>query len=288
MYIMLLNSSLFIVTALIMVLLSHKIANFRLKCKHPELLGSNALRSSPAFLVRRLGLYLGTMIGTFAVWENISEATQAASSFSEGLTGVVLVESGLGLLSLLVFMFIALRSADWLILSEIDNDLAVNSNNVAVGVTESAILLGTGFVAYGSLLGEGHIASSWVFFIIGQISFVMVSYLMEYIIHPSHNAKTQIKKGDLPSGLIVASMVIVTSIFVKNGIAGDFYGFSRDIPYFAKMMAVQMSIFFTYLFLLEPLLLKAMKLKPFELNVAIIRTGLQLGVGISIVFNVSL
>jgi hypothetical protein len=285
--IMLMNTSVFIVVASVMVVIAHKFANARLLRKHPNW-SMFELWDTPAFLLRRSGLYGGIVIGSFAVAKNIGEKAFEVDSLFQALQTEIALESGLGLLSLLLFIFTALRSVDWIILSNIDNDAAMKQNNVSLGMTEGAILLGTGFVAYGSLLGEGHILSSWVFFVIGQISFVLMSYLLEYVIHPSHNAKSDIEKGDLPSGIVVSSMLLVIAMFVKNGIAGDFYGYARDTIYFLKMMGLQFAFFGVYLFIVEPLLMKVMKLESFSLSGTVIRATLQLGMAGMIVYNVSI
>jgi hypothetical protein len=285
--IMLMNTALFIVVASVMVVIAHKFANARLLRKHPEL-SMVELWGTPAFILRRAGLYGGIVIGSFAVAKNIGEKAFETGSVLQALQTNIALESGLGLLSLLLFIFTALRSVDWIILSNIDNDAAMKQNNISLGMTEGAILLGTGFVAYGSLLGEGHMLSSWVFFAIGQVAFVLMSYLLEYVIHPSHNAKSEIERGDLPSGVVVSSMLLVVAMFVKNGIAGDFYGYARDTMYFLKMMGLQIAFFSVYLFIIEPLLMKVMKLESFSLSGTVIRATLQLGMAGMIVYNVSI
>lgn len=289
MELMLFSTVIFFVLGAIMVSAAHSVANWRMARHHPELsTNPEKLWSSTAFVTRRMGLYGAFLIATFAVAQNIGNAVVNADSIAGGLTSGLMLESALGLLSIFAFIFTALRSVDWLILSKVDNDTQVANNNHAVGLTEGAILLGTGFVAYGSLLGEGHITSSWVFFLIGQVVFVAFSYLMEYVIHPEHNAKTEIEKGCVASGVIVSTMLLVVAMFVKNGVAGDFYGYAQDIPYFLKMFGLQLFLFLTYMSLIEPILLKVMKIKSTALNGAMVRAAMQLTIAGSIVYNVSL
>lgn len=289
MELMLKSTLIFFVLGAIMVTAAHVVANWRMGRHHPELLTNpDALWSSTAFVTRRMGLYAAFLLGTLAVSQNIGDAMVKAGSFAGGLTGDLLIESALGLLSIFAFVFTALRSVDWVILSSVDNDTQVANNNHAVGLTEGAILLGTGFVAYGSLLGEGHITSSWVFFIIGQVVFVAIGYLMEYVIHPEHNAKSDIEKGCVASGIIVSTMLVVVAMFVKNGIAGDFYGYAQDIPYFLKMFGLQFALFLSYMLIIEPILLRVMKIKSTALNGAMIRAVMQLTIAGSIVYNVSI
>lgn len=286
--IMIINAAMFLVVGSLMVVLAHKIANWRMRRHHPELIDGEGIWQSNAFVLRRMGLYGAVLLGTFAVVQNISEAHHATELLSAALTPSLLTESALGLISVLLFVFTALRSVDWVILSDVDNDKAVVENNYAVGLTECAILLGTGLVAYGSLLGEGHITSSWAFFVIGQVVFVFISYLMEYVIHPDHNAKSDISKGCMSSAITVSVMLLVVAMFVKNGIAGDFYGYAKDVPYFLKMFGLQFGLFMVYQFVLEPVLLSIMKLNRQSLNGAMIKAVMQLTMAGSIVYSVSL
>lgn len=289
MHIMLFNTVLFITLGLVMVLVANSIADRRLKKKHPELIGeANSIWDSKAFIIRRAGLYLSVLLGTYAVSKNIGDAAFAANSIMGGMTLALMIESLLGLASVLVFTFTALHSVDKFILSNVDNDNAVVNNNCAVGVTESAIFIATGLISYGALLGEGHIVSAWVFFLIGQAIFILFGYLMEYVIHPTHNAKSDIEKGCISSALIVSSMLLCVALFVKNGIAGDFYGYSQDIPYFLTMFGLQFGIFIGYMFFIEPFIVKAMNLPPRSVASFSTKVALQLGIAVSIVANVSL
>ena len=275
-FVLMVNSLGVIVATLLMVIFSDLIANARFKRSNPDA-DMDTLWKTPAFIVRRTGLYVGTLLGTLAVFEN-NAAVKLSVATGEAVVSypAILAESAMGLISVLMFMFIALRSADWLILANLKNDDAVKENNAAVAITEACILVGTGFVAYGALLGEGHIASSWVFFLIGQSAFVLVSYALEYIIHPSHAAKTDIQKGCIPSALIVGSMIISSALFVKNGIAGDFYGLAVDAWYFLRLMSMQMALFFIYLFCVEPYMLKVMKLTRVSLGGAAVSASAQI------------
>lgn len=289
MELMFFNTALYLVFSIIMVAGAHFIANWRMGRHHPELISNpEKLWGASAFVIRRMGLYAGILIGTFAVSQNIALAVLDAESISAAWEQTLLIDTVLGLLSVYAFIFTALRSVDWLILSKVDNDAAIVENNYAIGITEGAILLGTGFVAYGSLLGEGHMMSAWVFFLIGQAVFILVSLLMEYVIHPQHNAKSDIEQGSIPSAIILSTMLLVIAMFVKNAIAGDFYSYQSDIIYFLKMFGIQFGLFLVYMYLMETVLLKVMKLNSTDLNGAMIRAVMQLMIAASIVYNVSL
>jgi hypothetical protein len=54
------------------------------------------------------------------------------------------------------------------------------------------------------------------------------------------------------------------------------------------MFGLQLSLFLTYMFLIEPILLKFMKIKSTALNGAMVRAVMQLTIAGSIVYNVSL
>lgn len=288
--IMLFNTVQFFVLSVIMVSLANVVANTRL-VKSLNSLGilDSLERPLPAaFLIRRAGLLFAFLMGTFAVSQNIANSVYTTGGILEGLTQSILIESGLGLLSIFAFVFTALKSADVVILNSAKNDKAIFDNNIAVGVTEASILIGTGLVSYGALLGEGHILSAWVFFLIGQVTFVAVSYLMEYVIHPSHKAKTDIENGSIESALIVSSVLLSVGLFVQNAIAGDFTGLYQDSVYFLKLFGLQFALFVGYMFIAESLLVKTMKLERNEIEGVVVRVVLQLTVAFSIVYNVTL
>lgn len=278
------KTGLYVFIGSLMVLIGHHIANFRFARRHSALLKEGYIWDVPAFIARRAGLYLAFFIGSCAITENLIAAYVKTGELSSMVSPSLLTESILGLLSLVVFIFTALRSVDWVILNRINNDNAVISNNIAVGVTEGVILFATGLISYGSLLGEGHITTSWVFFAIGQLLFILLVAAMEHVIHPSHKAKTELENGNLPSALIVSSMVISVAMFIKTGIAGDFTGYTADITYLFETLGVQLAVFFLYLFIAEPLLLMSMKLEDRKnLTHVIIRTSLQILVAVTIV-----
>lgn len=271
------------------ICLSHYIANMRMRSKHPGFLSkSGDAFENKAFIARRIGLYLATALGAFAIAQNISESVISAGNIVDGITITILVESLLGFLSLFVFIFTALTSVDVLILSRVDNNKSIIDGNLAVGITEGAILFSTGLVAYGSLLGEGHILSSWVFFFIGQLTFIVVSYLMEYVIVPSHKAQTEIENGNIDAALLVSSLLIVIGLFVKNGIAGDFSSYAKDIPYFFKLFFIQISMFIGYLVIFEPLLMKITSSSKRTIKGALLSSVMKVLVAAVIILNVSL
>ena len=274
MEIMIHNTLLSVLFPLALVLIAHNLANWRLgsACKTAAF---DSVWCTPAFIIRRIGLYAAFILGGLALSQNLAEQHDALGSWGAMLGTGPFMEVILGVVSLFAFVFTALRSVDILILSGVKNDDAVIKNNVAVGIVEGGILLSTGFVAFGSLLGEGHILSSWVFFLLGQLVFILFSYMLEYVIHPSHR-------------IIVAVMLVCVSLFVKNGIAGDFASYAKDIPYFFKVFGIQIAFFMGYIMFIEPLLLKVFRLSPVSIGGAAMRAVLQLGVAVTIVANVSL
>lgn len=289
MELMFFNTAIYLVLSIVMVIGAHYIANWRMSRHHPELASNpEKLWGASAFVIRRVGLYAGVLLGTFAVSQNIALAVIEEGAIYVAWEKDLLIDTALGLVSVYAFIFTALRSVDWLILSKVNNDLAIVENNYAIGITEGAILVATGFVAYGSLFGDGSMLSAWVFFLIGQLVFVLVGLLMEYVIHPQHNAKSDIEQGSIPSAIILSSMLLVIALFVKNAIAGDFSGYQSDIIYFLEMFGIQFGLFLVYMYLMESILLKLMKLNSTDLNGAMVRAVMQLMIAVSIVFNISL
>jgi uncharacterized membrane protein YjfL (UPF0719 family) len=284
MEIMLINVVMFVLISAVTSVSVHAIASWRFK---RSLMKTGVLLSDeehqPALALRRAGLYAGALIGAAAIAKNASD-WYLSGALDLGHIGELLASMAL----LLGFMFTALKAADWLLLSNVNNDRAIANNNLAVGIAEGGILLATGLVAYGSLLGEGHLLSSVVFFVVGQAVFIVVAYAMEYVIHPSHSAKSDLENGCVRSAALVVSMFLAVGLFVQNGIAGDFYGYARDIPYFLKLLGLQLALFGVYLWLIEFIMLRMAGLSLLSNQGVCFRVMSHLSIAYIIASNVSL
>lgn len=170
----------------------------------------------------RSGLYLGIAIGMAGAlsdngiehkfWKDVSML------FIDGI--------------LIVPLFIIARLInDKLILAQANNDDEIGRGNIAVGVAEFGSLLGTGFILNGSFSGEGSVLSSIVFFILGQVSFIVFHLITEKI--GGYNTRKHVKEGNVAAGIFLAAKFIALGLILRASIAGPSLGWSDDIASFS-------------------------------------------------------
>jgi len=167
---------------------------------------------------RRAGLYLAIGIGMFAA----AGADSARASFLDNL----LLQAIDGIL-IMIFLFCAMYINDKFILKNINNDEALQNNNIAVGLVEFGAYIATGLIAYGSFADSGPWYSSIVFFVLGQTVLVVMVLIYEYT--SSIKVVEEIKKGNIAAGLMVAGILVAYSLILKASIIGPFSGWSEDL-----------------------------------------------------------
>lgn len=184
-----------------------------------------------AFAVRQVGLYLGVFAGSLAVAENV---------FFTGNVYQLILEFFMVLLA----MFTALFFADRLLLGSIDNDEAIRKNNLAVAFSEAGILIATGFVLYGSILGSGPFWTAIVFFIFGQLIFLGASFALEM---PYRGLRSKIKIGEIDAGIFLGSITVSLGMIVSSSVEGKFTGLVSDLVasgvYFFGVLALFIPVF---------------------------------------------
>ena len=229
----------------------------------------NQGKDKTALLVRYSGLFLGVLIGIYAIYQN--------TFIDRSITDLIIhyfAEFAL----LLIFMFTALRNADKVIFHKVSNDTEVFNGNLSVALVEASILVGTGLVVYGSLLGTGAIWSSIVFFIIGQLAFISLIWLYEVYESKFKNEELRdsIINGNLAKAIKLSSFIIVIALSIKAGIVGDYTGMIADLVWFASVFSIMMLSLFIYIWTIEKFVLNLV-LIPNEVGSAVIKSVLRIG-----------
>jgi len=179
-----------------------------------------------AIALRRGGFYFGIAI-----------AMTASILPSEGLTQSLIHQALNGSL-ILVFMFLAMWSADKIILNGVDNTLELKNKNISVGLVEFALYVSTGLIAYASFKGvDGPFISGIVFFGMGQLMLILIAKGYG-ILHKGLFDK--IKAGNISAGLIVGGVMIAYAIILKTAICGEFVSWQADIQGFLISAVVGM------------------------------------------------
>jgi len=182
--------------------------------------------------LRRAGLYLGIAIAL----------TGAMGGSSKGffLDLIQLLVDGLIITG---FMFSSRSINDFVMLGNINNDkecvkeisLPDGSKvvgNTAVGMVEAGMYIATGFILNGSISGTGGtffqgIASTILFFILGQMTLLVFGFLYELI--TPFNVRNEIKDNNLAAGIGLGSILIAMGIILRSSISGPFKGWANDL-----------------------------------------------------------
>ena len=115
-----------------------------------------------AIAIRNAGIYLGigiTMIGTIG---------DPIKQVYEGLIAMA-------------FVLIAIFISDKIVFSKIINSKEIAKGNIALAISEFGLFVSTGIIAYSSFIGSGPFISSVVFFILGQMVFILSALISEYV-----------------------------------------------------------------------------------------------------------
>jgi len=209
--------------------------------------------SNVAYAVQRIALVLAFGI---AVLPTITRAGEDHPWYSLG-----------GQAMELAWVFVALLGVRYLVdvvvLVRVDNTAELLRGNVALGVVEAGFYVGFGFILNGSLtgaaptLGQG-IASTVVFGLLGLAVVVGVFWLHEAVT-PWH-LREHLREGRLAAALEAAGVLAATGIVVREGVAGDFTGWTGDLVAFAGTVAFAVGTLYLFRWLANRLLLRTVTL----------------------------
>lgn len=165
-----------------------------------------------AVAFRRAGLYLGIGIAMYA-----------------SIKGSYLLQIFDGFL-ILGFLMLSIIICDKIIFNKIDNTEELKNKNIAVGIVEFGLLIGTGIIAYGSFEGQGPWYASAVFFVLGQALLVVMITIFNKI---HDNLLTNISNNkDITSAILLSGIIIAYSLLLKAAVEGPFMGWTEDITAF--------------------------------------------------------
>jgi uncharacterized membrane protein YjfL (UPF0719 family) len=162
--------------------------------------------------LRRTGAQFGLAIAFMGLLSGANSESLIEDLMTTGIYGALAV----------VFMLSSLIFTDRLVTPGIDNTNAIKNNNVAVGIVEFGMLVGTGIIAYSSIIGEGGgILSSLSYFIAGQITLVALVLFYEKAILRDFNIIESISNGNVSSGIYIGGKLIAYALILKSAIAGN-------------------------------------------------------------------
>ena len=201
---------------MVVLLGATKFANGRVKSLYDanhELVEKNNM----ALSFRRMGMMIGVSLAMSGILVNLhTDLVSILSTLRDAVFGSL-------------FIFISFKIADKITIHNVNNDVEIKNNNIAVGIVEFGILVATGLIAYGSFKGEGIWYSSIVYFVLGQIILILLAKgYSKYIV------KIKTLDKNIASAVLISSVMISLSLIIMAAIMGDFTTWTQDLTSFAK------------------------------------------------------
>jgi len=180
-------------------------------------------RKNLSMALMRTGQYLGIAIGMAAA---LTGGESGAHTFVKDLT--LLAVDG----ALIVALFQVSRViCDKLIITMASNETEIENNNMAVGLAECGMLVGTGLIMNGAFSGEGDLLQGVVFFLLGQAVFIAAARLFTAI--KSYHLIKEIVQGNVSAGIILAGNFVSLGFIMRTSVSGAFTGWANDILSFS-------------------------------------------------------
>jgi uncharacterized membrane protein YjfL (UPF0719 family) len=217
---------------------------------------------------QRIGVILGFFIGSLGVIDSTLEL------------------QALNVSLLIIFMIISILITDYMLLKNVNNVEAIKEGNTALGLLEGSIYLGTGLIAFSSFNGTGPWYSSIVFFILGQLVFIVVTKIYN-ITHKDiiHNIE---ENKNMVASIILSGAIIAIALITNNAISGDFTNWKDDLISFSVYLAyglIAIKLFGNFIInkLFYPFYTINEALENNNKTFAILITSFQIGVALLIV-----
>lgn len=196
----------YVVIAMVILLSIYKITNLQSR--------------TVALSLRQSGLFLGSAIALFGV----------IHGSSRGYLMDLQLTAGYGIFATLAIIA-SLFINNKLILPRMNNKNEILGNNLAVGISEFGTAVGTGLIMMGAMTGDGSLLTAVVFFLLGQVMLVFISYIYELI--TPYSVVDAVKNNNLSAGIMLGGVQIAMGVLLSHAVAGDFVDWSHDLTAFA-------------------------------------------------------
>jgi len=170
-----------------------------------------------AFAVAHTGYFIGLLfaIGSAIIGPSMGLQQDLIDIFSYGVLAIVLLN-----LSILINDKLILRKFS------VEKEICVDKNT-GTGVIEGASALATGLIILGSLSGEGSILTALVFWAVGQLLLILVSYVYNFI--TPYDIHVEIEKDNVAAGVGFAGSIVAFGILIWFALAHDFLGWKESL-----------------------------------------------------------
>ena len=173
---------------------------------------------------------------------------------SQGLLNDVVQVGGYSLLGLL-FLNTSRFINDKLILKTFSNAKQLSQEqNIAVGAIQFGTYIATGLIAASAVMGSGGgVLTAVVFFLLGQVSLLLFSYLYDFI--TPYSIHEAIGEGNVAVGAAMGGTLIALGIIVSNGVAGNVISWQENLVNLAMVNAVAFAFLPTVRLVMDKLVL---------------------------------
>ena len=170
----------------------------------------------------------------------------------------------------LAWVFVALLGVRYLvdaILLRERNTEELLDGNVALGVLEAGFYVGFGFVLNGSLTGSAptfglSMASTVVFGLLGLAVVVGVFWLHELV--TPWSVRELVRDRSLTAGFEAGGVLAAVGIVVREGVAGDFTGWTDGLVAFAATSLFAVAMLYLFRWLTNRLILRSATLNQIQ------------------------
>jgi len=156
----------------------------------------------------------------------------ALSGPSHGFTKDLILVAEYSLLGL-VFLNVSRFINEKIVLRKFcDTEQLVKEHNLSVGAVHFGTYLATGLIAAAAVSGQGGgVLSATVFFVLGQISLFIFSFVYNFF--TPYNIHEELEKKNVAVGVAYGGTLVALGIIILNGVAGDFVNWQEDLTLFA-------------------------------------------------------
>lgn len=112
-----------------------------------------------------------------------------------------------------------------------DTEHLVTQQNISVGAVHCGVYIATGIIAAGAITGEGgSFISAIIFFLLGQISLFLFSFIYAYL--APYDVHKELEQKNIGAGIAFGGNLVALSIIILNGVSGDFTSWQSDLLLF--------------------------------------------------------
>jgi len=186
----------------------------------------NNHKNNLAFSIRKFGLFTGVGIAFIAPLTALEKINLLDDLVYLGMASVMII----------VFIFLSMIINDKLLLRHVNNNEMLAQNNLSVAFVEAGTFISTGIILFASMSGEGVWWSSVLFFILGQLSFILLVFL--YNVITKFNIHDLVKEGNISVSIVLTGIMISSALILKTAIMGDDTTLSNDLKLFGIDLAI--------------------------------------------------